>query len=243
LEAFTQVDVLQQSAGLPLWASGTCVSAAAVSPTHIAVANCGDCRCVLADQGVALDLSQDHNVESATPEEIQRILSSGGVITPDKRVTLPGAPGRLAATRSLGDYWAKPRGALEKHVISGLPEVRIIPRQLGQQYLILASDGIFGFMSSQDVVSLCLSASEHVAPTAALSCLAHTVVCTAVNAKRSDDNCTCLVVDLNRLQASFSPGPPLGMGIQPGGPLAAPNPCHRNSSVTQHRRLLHIVGY
>mmetsp|Transcript_101702 Transcript_101702/g.316317 ORF Transcript_101702/g.316317 Transcript_101702/m.316317 type:complete len:571 (-) Transcript_101702:148-1860(-) len=212
LDAFTQTELLQQAAGLPLWASGACVSVAAVSPTHIVVANCGDCRCVVADQGTAQDLSNDHNVEHASPEEIQRVLHNGGTIMPDKRVTLPGAPGRLATTRSLGDYWGKPQGPPEQHIISGLPELRTVARHPGQQYLILASDGIFGFMSSQDVVTLCLSAAGCVPPSSPLSRLAHTVLCTAVNARRSDDNCTCLIVDLSRVEATFAPGPPACLG-------------------------------
>lgn len=209
LEAFTQTELLQQTAGLPLWASGACVLVAAVSPTHVFVANCGDCRCVLSDQGSAQDLSNDHNIERATPEEIQRILNSGGTITPDKRVTVAGAPGRLATTRSLGDYWAKPQGPPEKHIISGLPEIRVVPRSPSQQYLVLASDGIFGFMESQDVVSLCINAANQAGPSGPLSRLAHTVLCTAVHARRSDDNCTCLVVDLTRIQAQaqLQPGP------------------------------------
>mmetsp|Transcript_53075 Transcript_53075/g.99451 ORF Transcript_53075/g.99451 Transcript_53075/m.99451 type:complete len:729 (-) Transcript_53075:331-2517(-) len=216
LEAFAQTELLQQSSGLPLWASGACMLAVAVSATLLVIANCGDCRCVLAESGTAQDLSNDHNVESALPEEIQRVLNCGGTITPDKRVTAPGAPGRLATTRSLGDYWAKPQGPQEGHIISGMPEIRTLQRSPSQQYLIIASDGIFGFMSSQDVVTLCISAAQQVAPQSPLSRLAHTVVCTAVNARRSDDNCTCLVIDLNRVEASFaatpSPqGPPMPM--------------------------------
>lgn len=203
-EAFSQTELLQQAAGLPLWASGACVTTVLVAPAHIIVANCGDCRCVLAERGAAQDLSQDHNVEHATPEELRRILDCGGAIMPDKRVTVPGGPGRLAATRSLGDYWAKQQGPPERHVISGLPELRVVARRPGQQYLVLASDGIFGFMSSQDAVTLCLSAAGQLAPKAPLSSISHTVVCTAVNARHSDDNCTCLVVDLTRIEGSFA---------------------------------------
>lgn len=200
-DAFAQTELLQQSAGLPLWASGACALAAAVSETHIVVANCGDCRCVLAEQGGrARDLSEDHNVENASNEEFRRVLSAGGTITPDKRVTLAGAPGRLATTRSLGDYWAKPQGPPEKHVISAVPDVRVFPRQPGQDFLLLASDGIFGFMSSQDVVSQCVSLARQRPPNAPLSGLAHAMVCTAVHKMRSDDNCTCLVVELGRVE-------------------------------------------
>jgi len=241
LEAFVQTELLQQSAGLPLWASGACVSAAAVSPTHIVVANCGDCRCVLADQGTAHDLSNDHNVERATPEEIQRILNAGGTIMPDKRVTLPGAPGRLATTRSLGDYWAKPLGPPEKHTISGLPELRTVARQPGQQYLVLASDGIFGFMSSQDVVALCISASCQAVSSVPLSRLAHTVLCTAVNARRSDDNCTCLVVDLSRVDANHTPSPQLGVGAAPSYPCCQGGPVQPAAfrSLADHHASMH----
>lgn len=222
LESFVQTDVLQREANLPLWASGACVSAVAVSPTHIVVSNCGDCRCVLAEEGgTSRDLSSDHNVESASPQEIQRVVSRGGTLMPDKRVTMPGAPGRLATTRALGDYWAKPPGPPEGHVVSGLPEIRALARHPGQKYLILASDGVFGFMSSQDVVTLCISASMLQRSTLSpsdpssdgprdlppLSRVAHTVLGTAVSARRSDDNCTCVVVDLMRI--------PIGKTVAP----------------------------
>ncbi|CAE7469237.1 unnamed protein product [Symbiodinium natans] len=204
VEAFVQTELLQQSAGLPLWASGACVTAAVVSPTSIVVANCGDCRCVLAEQGAARDLSFDHNVQSATPEELRRVLAAGGSLTPDKRVTTGGAPGRLATTRSLGDYWAKPQGPPEGHIISGLPEIQAVARRPGQQFLLLASDGIFGFMSSQEVVSMCVSRAQQLPPSSPLSALSHALVCAAVS-RRSDDNCTCLAVDLSRVDLS---GPP-----------------------------------
>lgn len=227
LEAFTQTELLQQSAGLPLWASGACVSAALVSSTHIVVANCGDCRCVLSVRGVAEDLSNDHNVENANPQEIRRVLNSGGTIMPDKRVTMAGAPGRLATTRSLGDYWAKPQGQPERHVISGLPEIRIVARKPGEQFLFLASDGIFGFMSSQDVVTLCMKASCQVPQSTPLSRLAHAVLCTAVNARRSDDNCTIVIVDLSRLElAAGEAGLPLKQPPEMGLPCGVRTSAH-----------------
>lgn len=235
LEAFVRTEQLQQSAGLPLWASGTCVSAAAISPTHIVVANCGDCRCVLAEQGVARDLSNDHNVERASPEELKRVVGSGGTITPDGRVTVAGAPGRLSVTRSFGDYWAKPQGPPEGHVVSALPEIVTVVRNPGQQLLILASDGIFGFMSSQDVVGLCLSAANQAGPASPLSRLAHAAVCTAVHARQSDDNCTCLVVNLSRVEDGVhmvpNRGQPQGWpGHVPAWPEGMRlSPCHTPS--------------
>merc|ERR1719159_1825791 len=132
MEAFAQTEVLQQSAQLPLYASGACVTAAVVTKTQIVVANCGDCRCVVGiaqhngaangaqsgTQTLVQELSHDHNMESATPQEIQRILSAGGTISPDNRITKPGAPGRLLTTRALGDYWAKPQGPQSNHIVS-----------------------------------------------------------------------------------------------------------------------------
>ncbi|CAJ1365028.1 unnamed protein product [Effrenium voratum] len=206
LEAFLQTELLQQSAGLPLWASGACATAACVTPTSIVVANCGDCRCVCEDQGIAQDLSSDHNVQNATPEELRRVLAAGGTITPDQRVTTPNAPGRLATTRSFGDHWAKAQGPPEGHIITALPELRAIARRPSQRFLLLASDGVFGFMSSQEVVSMCVSSASQLPVGAPLSSVGHAVVCSAV-ARRSDDNCTCLVVDLSRVDAAVGPTP------------------------------------
>lgn len=220
LEAFAQTELLQQSAGLPLWASGACVCVVAVSATHIVVANCGDCRCVLADQGTAQDLSNDHNVDNGSPEELQRVVDSGGTITPDRRVTVAGAPGRLQTTRSMGDYWAKPQGPPERHVVPATPELRTVARQPGQQYLVLASDGIFGFMSSQDAVTLCIATSAQVTSNSPLSRISHTVVSAAVK-RRSDDNCTCLVVDLSRVEVKDPTASPPALPASPCLPFSS----------------------
>ncbi|CAL1163187.1 unnamed protein product [Cladocopium goreaui] len=115
---------------------------------------------------------------------------------------------RVATTRAFGDAWAKQQGPPENHIITAMPEVRSIARHPGQHHLVLASDGVYGFMSSQDVVSLCVSTASKLSPVAPLSGISHAIVCTAV-ARRSDDNCTCLVVDLPRVDGKpNAPAPP-----------------------------------
>lgn len=66
-----------------------------ITKTEIYTANAGDSRCVLARNGTAKNLSNDHKPDQ--PNELKRIKNAGGFVE-DGRVK-----GMLALSRSLGD--------------------------------------------------------------------------------------------------------------------------------------------
>jgi len=116
-------------------------------------------------RGVAL--TQDHKPTSAG--ELSRILASGGRVerlsdsmgreVGPQRVWLPGAwvPG-LAMSRAMGDFVAQTVGVIAE------PEVHCCELDAGDgQYLVLASDGVWEFMTVQDaadVVGGCATAED-----------------------------------------------------------------------------------
>ncbi|KAG9441436.1 hypothetical protein H6P81_017290 [Aristolochia fimbriata] len=127
---------------------GSTAVVAIVSPDRVIVANCGDSRAVLSRGGSAIPLSDDHKPDR--PDELARIEAAGGHV-----IYLNGArvQGILAMSRALGDKYLKP------YVISD-PEVKITERSQDDEFIILASDGLWDVLSNElacDVVRRCLS--------------------------------------------------------------------------------------
>ncbi|KAL2318118.1 hypothetical protein Fmac_031994 [Flemingia macrophylla] len=118
-----------------------------IAEAEIVVANCGDCRAVMARGGEAIDLSTDHKPDR--PDELKRIEEVGGkVINWNGQRVL----GVLATSRSIGDQYLRP------YVISK-PEVTVTKRSSKDEFLIIASDGLWDVMSSEvacQVVRKCL---------------------------------------------------------------------------------------
>ena len=136
----------------------TCISVI-YTPQKLIIANVGDSRCVLGSRTAENEwkfknLSRDHKPN--IKEEADRIKKTGGRIRPMidddgcfvgplrvymKDKDLPG----LAMTRSFGDYFASIAGTI------AVPEIKehlLVPED---KFLILASDGLFEFMSSEEV--------------------------------------------------------------------------------------------
>ncbi|KYN29662.1 hypothetical protein ALC57_00925 [Trachymyrmex cornetzi] len=103
--------------------SGCTAVVAILKENELYVANAGDSRCVLCRDGQAIELSLDHKPEDAP--EMERIVKAGGEVTNDGR----------------------------EQMISALPDIRHItidPEK--DEFMILACDGIWNFMTSQNVV-------------------------------------------------------------------------------------------
>ena len=156
----------------------TCISTI-YTPQKLIIANIGDSRCVLGKyiekenfeekdeiigeknkkkvRWVAQNLSRDH--KPTIPEEAERILKVGGRIRPMKdedgeyigpmRVYMKDKdmPG-LAMTRSFGDYFGSTAGVISE------PEVSEYVFKPEDKFIVLASDGLFEFMESQEVVDI-----------------------------------------------------------------------------------------
>ncbi|KAL9256853.1 putative protein phosphatase 2C 35 [Drosera capensis] len=155
--------------------SGTTAITALIVGDTIYVANAGDSRAVIAvkdgNQIVAQDLSQDQ-----TPfrkDEYERVKSCGARVLSVDQVegnkdpniqawgneeTEGGDPPRLwvqngmypgtAFTRSIGDL------AAEKIGVIAVPEVKVIQLTPDHPFFVVASDGVFEFLSSQAVIDM-----------------------------------------------------------------------------------------
>ncbi|KAK0416216.1 hypothetical protein QR680_012350 [Steinernema hermaphroditum] len=127
--------------------SGATACVAAVFKDRIVVANAGDTRAVLCRNGEAVDLSYDHKPEDEV--EKNRIYKAGGTISADGRVN-----GGLNLSRALGDHFYKKNTSLElkDQMISALPDVKSEKLTPEDSFLVVACDGIWNSMSSQQVV-------------------------------------------------------------------------------------------
>mmetsp|Transcript_11677 Transcript_11677/g.26703 ORF Transcript_11677/g.26703 Transcript_11677/m.26703 type:complete len:720 (+) Transcript_11677:24-2183(+) len=125
---------------------GTTAVVAVIVGNTLYVSNSGDSRCIIAHNGKAEAMSNDHKPDN--PEETERIQEAGGT-TFAGRVN-----GRLAVSRALGDFQFKQNKDLppEKQMVSAFPEVK--QRELSEldDFLVLACDGVWDVMSNQECV-------------------------------------------------------------------------------------------
>eukprot|EP00658_Telonema_sp_P-2_P032856 TRINITY_DN2422_c0_g1_i4.p1 TRINITY_DN2422_c0_g1~~TRINITY_DN2422_c0_g1_i4.p1 ORF type:complete len:449 (-),score=105.66 TRINITY_DN2422_c0_g1_i4:404-1750(-) len=120
------------------------------------IANAGDSRAVLgADDGGrirAVDLSRDHNPDS--PGEFERLEARGGYVEgPEEeglsaRVWTPDMRIGLSMARSLGDHMLAQYGVVSE------PEITLHQTSDQDRVLILASDGVWEFITSQEAVDI-----------------------------------------------------------------------------------------
>lgn len=104
----------------------------------VTVGNCGDTRGVLSRGGVAVDITRDKKATDL--EEIARICEEGGFVVNGR------VQGSLAVARALGDRNLK---SDNKRFVIADPEItqfRINPRD---EFIIIATDGLWDVMSSQ----------------------------------------------------------------------------------------------
>ncbi|KAI2657549.1 Protein phosphatase 1G [Labeo rohita] len=127
--------------------SGTTAVVALIRGKQLIVANAGDSRCVVSEKGKAVDMSYDHKPEDEL--ELARIKNAGGKVTMDGRVN-----GGLNLSRAIGDHFYKRNKALppEEQMISALPDVKVLTLNEDHDFMVIACDGIWNVMSSQEVV-------------------------------------------------------------------------------------------
>ncbi|KAL1201998.1 Protein phosphatase 2C 3 [Cardamine amara subsp. amara] len=129
-------------------AVGSTAVVSVITPEKIIVANCGDSRAVLYRNGKAVPLSTDHKPDR--PDELDRIQEAGGrVIYWDG----PRVLGVLAMSRAIGDNYLKP-------YVSSEPEVTVTDRTEEDEFLILASDGLWDVVTNEAacaMVHMCLN--------------------------------------------------------------------------------------
>jgi protein phosphatase 1G len=189
----------------------TAVVAVLLSDGTLAVANCGDSRCVLMRGGRAHTLSTDHkpNVRG----ERLRIERAGGAVIWSGvwRVGVGstatgggGGGGLLATSRAFGDRPLK----LGAGVVA-TPDVKVLRLGEGDDVLVLASDGLFDVMNAQEALMI---AREEQCASAGARRLAHEAV-----ERGSLDNVAVLVVRLAFGGSGGGGGAEAGAGAAAGG--------------------------
>lgn len=106
-------------------------------------ANVGDSRAVLCRSGSAVDLTRDH--KPGDEKEKSRILSQGDSIEWDNDCKVHRVR-NLSLARAIGDRYAKP-------AVSAEVEIKHFPVCEEDEFIVLASDGLYDVMSSQEVVT------------------------------------------------------------------------------------------
>jgi protein phosphatase 1L len=176
-KAFLQLDAEWLSlAAKGNYDDGSTAIVAVVQANVLTVSNLGDSRCVLSSGGRAVDMSHDH--KPIREDEKQRILDLGG------RVIHYGTwrvEGILAVSRAFGDRRLK-------KFVTAEPEIKSRELQEQDDFLILASDGVWDVLSSQAAVDIVSKASTPQQAAAYLTDAAYS--------RGSLDNITSLVVDL-----------------------------------------------
>ena len=144
-----------------IFSGSTCVSVI-YTPERLICPNIGDSRAVLArydpnnNKYIAIELTRDHKPTEL--DEKQRILENDGRIQPFvedgefvgperiwiKEEEVPG----LAMTRSFGDRVAATVGVISE------PEIKEMELNINDKFMIIASDGIWEFISSQECVNI-----------------------------------------------------------------------------------------
>lgn len=160
------------------------------------VANAGDSRCVLAEEGKAVEMSHDHKPD--LPGEIARITKAGGVVE-DGRVM-----GNINLSRSIGDMEYKKNPSLppEEQMITANPDVLTYQITAKSEYLILACDGIWDILTCQECVDMvysCAAQNKTLSETVEVvldHCLANDV---SSSGGLGCDNMTMILVKFNRL--------------------------------------------
>ncbi|XP_068629424.1 protein phosphatase 1G isoform X2 [Battus philenor] len=132
--------------------SGCTAIVALLKGNELYVANAGDSRCIICREGKAIDMSIDHKPED-TPE-LERITKAGGKVSYDGRIN-----GGLNLSRAIGDHSYKQNKELDakEQMVTALPDVKTLTIDTSKdQFMVLACDGIWNFMSSQDVCDFIL---------------------------------------------------------------------------------------
>ncbi|KAL1290979.1 hypothetical protein HN51_059531 [Arachis hypogaea] len=126
--------------------SGSTACVAVIRNNQLFVANAGDSRCVISRKGQAYNLSRDHKPELEIEKE--RILKAGGFIHAGR------VNGSLNLARAIGDMEFKQNKFLpaEKQIVTANPDINTVDLCEEDEFMVLACDGIWDCMSSQQLV-------------------------------------------------------------------------------------------
>ncbi|KAK6785444.1 hypothetical protein RDI58_018899 [Solanum bulbocastanum] len=133
----TDTNILDKAADLGKGGS-TAVTAILINGQKLVVANVGDSRAVIYKNGVAKQLSIDHE-----PGREREIIEGKGGFVSNFPGDVPRVDGQLAVARAFGDK------SLKMH-LSSEPDVVVELIDDDTEFLILASDGVWKVLSNQE---------------------------------------------------------------------------------------------
>ncbi|KAK8468185.1 hypothetical protein PHAVU_007G244300 [Phaseolus vulgaris] len=126
------------------WHPGCTAIAALIVRNKLFVANIGDCRAIICRAGNPISLSKDH--VASCLQERERVIRQGGHVhwqVDTWRVGLPA----LQVTRSIGDDDLKP-------AVTAEPEITESTLCPDDEFLVMASDGLWDVISSAEVINI-----------------------------------------------------------------------------------------
>lgn len=169
----TDAVILQQSLKLGKGGS-TAVTGILIDGKKLVVANVGDSRAVMSKNGVAHQLSVDHEPS----KEKKEIESRGGFVS-NIPGDVPRVDGQLAVARAFGDK------SLKLH-LSSEPDITHQTIDDHTEFILFASDGIWKVLSNQEAVDAIKSIKD---PHAAAKHLIEEAI-----SRKSKDDISCIVV-------------------------------------------------
>uniref|UniRef100_A0A915CX64 protein-serine/threonine phosphatase n=1 Tax=Ditylenchus dipsaci TaxID=166011 RepID=A0A915CX64_9BILA len=129
--------------------AGTTAVTILIKDSVIYCGNAGDSRAIASVSGKAIELSIDH--KPSNEAESARIYAAGGYVEGDR------VNGNLALSRALGDFGYKQVSdkSAKQQIVTAEPEIKKLEITQDVEFLVLACDGIWDVMSSQEVVDFC----------------------------------------------------------------------------------------
>ncbi|KAJ7522854.1 hypothetical protein O6H91_18G029400 [Diphasiastrum complanatum] len=161
------------------WHPGCTAATVLFANDRLFAANAGDCRMVLCHQGQAVALSTDHTADCI--KERDRIIRAGGTVAWQVDSWRVGSVG-LQVTRSIGDDDLKPAVIAE-------PEIQEVFLSADDEFLVIASDGLWETVSNEDAIFLVKNTVKDAA-------LCSKRLATEAVERGSTDNITVMVIFL-----------------------------------------------
>lgn len=151
----------------------------------VTIAHCGDTRVLLCNRstGLVTPLTERHHAESRIEASRLRRMGAGLLVSDSYGESR--WMGAVENTRGFGDGRWKPSGVTVEPQV----ETRVIDGD-GHAYMILATDGITSLISDQEIIDL---ARRSLDPSRAAKTIVH-----FAEDLGASDNCTCVVVPLER---------------------------------------------
>ena len=156
------------------------------------VGNVGDCRATICTDGEASALTRDHKpLRDVNRDELSRVKAQGAIVYEGR------LNGVLAVSRAFGDAPHK-QGEQQRGQLIAKPAICVRQLEPGDEFLILACDGIWDVMMDQQAVDF-VRAQLHKHRDVDVAAKALVRKCIEMG---SIDNCSAVIIGLNQAQAA-----------------------------------------